>query len=257
MFLDAAKWSKAGNQACKGSARQGVKQSLGLSHQPQEYLHSKFLPTTYLLIFPNAASLVCWSQHFLQADLSVIYCNRRARQPLVMRVGRKHLQSQIEETAPLSCQIQEASHRVNLASKAASPALPPMPPPSPIDSKARDVTSKEKKKPRAGQPEDPFWALSRKPLLALQETTGYAQYKDVPVQQIKKITAQRLLESKQTIPHYYLSVNCRVDKLIALRQELNQALAAGQGWKLSVNDFVIKAAALVSSSFGGSLASDQ
>lgn len=74
---------------------------------------------------------------------------------------------------------------------------------------------------------------------------GYTSYKDVPVAQIKKITAQRLLESKQTIPHYYLTIDCKVDKLLALRKQLNDALASGQGGKLSLNDFVIKASALV------------
>lgn len=78
---------------------------------------------------------------------------------------------------------------------------------------------------------------------------GYLQFKDVPVAQIKKITAQRLLQSKQTIPHYYLSIDCRVDKLTALRGQLNEALAAGAGGKLSVNDFVIKASALVRFSY--------
>lgn len=75
---------------------------------------------------------------------------------------------------------------------------------------------------------------------------GYTGYKDVPVAQIKKITAQRLLESKQTIPHYYLTIDCRVEKLLQLRKQLNEALASGQGGKLSLNDFVIKASALVS-----------
>ena len=74
---------------------------------------------------------------------------------------------------------------------------------------------------------------------------GYTSFKDIPVAQIKKITAQRLLESKQTIPHYYLTIDCKVDKLIALRKQLNEALASGQGGKLSVNDFLIKASALV------------
>ena len=75
---------------------------------------------------------------------------------------------------------------------------------------------------------------------------GYTSFKDVPIAQIKKITAQRLLESKQTIPHYYLTIDCKVDKLVALRKQLNEALASGQGGKLSVNDFIIKASALVS-----------
>lgn len=78
-----------------------------------------------------------------------------------------------------------------------------------------------------------------------QGVPGFTKFKDVPVSQIKKITAQRLLESKQTIPHYYLTIDCKVDKLIALRKQLNEALAAGSGGKLSVNDFVIKASALV------------
>jgi len=67
-------------------------------------------------------------------------------------------------------------------------------------------------------------------------------YTDVPNTQIRKIIAARLTESKQTVPHYYLSVECRVDKLLKVRQELN---AKGDGsYKLSVNDFIIKAAAL-------------
>lgn len=70
-------------------------------------------------------------------------------------------------------------------------------------------------------------------------------YTDMPNSQIRKITARRLLESKQTIPHYYLSIDCRVDKLHALRAQLNAALA-DKGTKLSVNDFIVKASALVS-----------
>jgi pyruvate dehydrogenase E2 component (dihydrolipoamide acetyltransferase) len=67
-------------------------------------------------------------------------------------------------------------------------------------------------------------------------------YTDIPNTQIRKVIAARLTESKQTVPHYYLSVECRVDKLLKVRQELN---AKGDGsYKLSVNDFIIKAAAL-------------
>ena len=58
--------------------------------------------------------------------------------------------------------------------------------------------------------------------------------------------AARLLESKQTVPHYYLTVDCFVDDLIQLRQKLNAKLEKeGSGTKLSINDFIIKAAALV------------
>lgn len=69
-------------------------------------------------------------------------------------------------------------------------------------------------------------------------------YSDVPNSQIRRITAKRLLESKQTVPHYYLTIDCRVDKLVQLRQQLNANLAK-DGKKLSVNDFVIKASAAV------------
>mmetsp|Transcript_39018 Transcript_39018/g.98816 ORF Transcript_39018/g.98816 Transcript_39018/m.98816 type:complete len:240 (-) Transcript_39018:860-1579(-) len=71
---------------------------------------------------------------------------------------------------------------------------------------------------------------------------GLPPYEDIPVSQIKKITASRLLESKRTIPHYYLSVDCKVDNMMSLRSQLNKSLEA-QGIKISVNDFVIKAAA--------------
>eukprot|EP00884_Botryococcus_braunii_P019441 jgi/Botrbrau1/6180/Bobra.0344s0020.1 len=69
-------------------------------------------------------------------------------------------------------------------------------------------------------------------------------FEDLSHSQIRRITAQRLLESKQTIPHYYLTIECRVDKLMDLRKQLNEGLAAKGGPKLSVNDFVVKASAL-------------
>ncbi len=46
------------------------------------------------------------------------------------------------------------------------------------------------------------------------------------------------------MPHYYLTIDCRVDKLVQLRQQLNAGLAK-DGKKLSVNDFVVKASAQV------------
>lgn len=64
----------------------------------------------------------------------------------------------------------------------------------------------------------------------------------VPHSNVRKIIAKRLLESKQTIPHFYLSIECRLDKLMDLRAQMNE-IAEG-GYKLSVNDFVIKAASL-------------
>ena len=82
-------------------------------------------------------------------------------------------------------------------------------------------------------------------LMPLQITSAQSDdYSDIPNSQIRRITAKRLLESKQTVPHYYLTIDCRVDKLVQLRQQLNAGLAK-DGKKLSVNDFVIKASAQV------------
>jgi len=68
-------------------------------------------------------------------------------------------------------------------------------------------------------------------------------YEDIPHSNVRRIIARRLTEAKQTIPHFYLTIDCRLDRLLALRAELN-AVAEGEGSKLSVNDFVIRAAAL-------------
>jgi pyruvate dehydrogenase E2 component (dihydrolipoamide acetyltransferase) len=57
---------------------------------------------------------------------------------------------------------------------------------------------------------------------------------------MRRVIARRMVESKLTIPHYYLTVDCEIDALLRMRQEINTAA----GLKLSVNDFVIKAAAL-------------
>ncbi|XP_024028748.1 dihydrolipoyllysine-residue acetyltransferase component 2 of pyruvate dehydrogenase complex, mitochondrial isoform X2 [Morus notabilis] len=69
-------------------------------------------------------------------------------------------------------------------------------------------------------------------------------YTDIHISQIRKITASRLLFSKQTIPHYYLTVDSCVDKLLDLRGQLNALQEASGRKRISVNDLVIKAAAL-------------
>jgi len=73
---------------------------------------------------------------------------------------------------------------------------------------------------------------------------------------IRQVIASRLLESKQTIPHFYLTVDCNLDKLLDTRKQLNDA--ANGRYKISVNDFVIKAVGLalrdnpdVNASWGG------
>ncbi|KAL6496942.1 hypothetical protein OROGR_028871 [Orobanche gracilis] len=75
-------------------------------------------------------------------------------------------------------------------------------------------------------------------------TSAALDYTDLPHTQIRKVTASRLLQSKQTIPHYYLTVDTCVDKLMELRSRLNSLQEASGGKRISVNDLVIKAAAL-------------
>ncbi|KAG7471354.1 hypothetical protein MATL_G00123670 [Megalops atlanticus] len=68
-------------------------------------------------------------------------------------------------------------------------------------------------------------------------------FTDIPISNIRRVIAQRLMQSKQTIPHYYLSVDVNMDQVLELRKELNEEVKA-DNIKLSVNDFIIKASAL-------------
>ena len=72
-------------------------------------------------------------------------------------------------------------------------------------------------------------------------------YDFVPHDNMRRIIARRLVEAKQTIPHFYLSMSCTIDKLLAAREDINTVARKGEdgkpAWKLSVNDFVIKAMA--------------
>ena len=69
------------------------------------------------------------------------------------------------------------------------------------------------------------------------------EYRVVPNNNVRKIIAKRLLESKQTIPHFYLSIECNIDRLLDARQGLNSSFGDDKNKKLSVNDFVIMAVA--------------
>ncbi|MEP3275410.1 MAG: pyruvate dehydrogenase complex dihydrolipoamide acetyltransferase [Stappiaceae bacterium] len=73
-------------------------------------------------------------------------------------------------------------------------------------------------------------------------------YELVPHDNMRKTIAKRLTESKQQVPHFYLSVDCDLDALLSLRKQLNDSAPTDKdgkpGYKLSVNDMVIKAHAL-------------
>ncbi|MCW5683119.1 MAG: 2-oxo acid dehydrogenase subunit E2 [Pseudolabrys sp.] len=97
---------------------------------------------------------------------------------------------------------------------------------------ARDV---EQAAPSTGAP-----ALSAGPSAA-QVKALYADvpHEEVPVEGIRATIARRLVESKQQVPHFYLTTDLDIARLVAVRQEVNAAL--GDDAKLSLNDFIIKA----------------
>jgi pyruvate dehydrogenase E2 component (dihydrolipoamide acetyltransferase) len=73
-------------------------------------------------------------------------------------------------------------------------------------------------------------------------------YEIVPHDNVRKVIARRLVEAKQTIPHFYLSVDTEIDALLKLRADINDAAPKDKdgkpAWKVSVNDMVIKALAM-------------
>ena len=81
-------------------------------------------------------------------------------------------------------------------------------------------------------------ALSKERVLAL---AGNPPYTERPLTAMRRVIARRLTESKQTVPHFYLTVDCEIDELLKFRAELN---GKSDAYRISVNDFVIRAAAL-------------
>ncbi|XP_023172756.2 dihydrolipoyllysine-residue acetyltransferase component of pyruvate dehydrogenase complex, mitochondrial isoform X2 [Drosophila hydei] len=69
-----------------------------------------------------------------------------------------------------------------------------------------------------------------------------ARFKDIPLTTMRSVIAKRLLESKQNLPHYYVTVHCQVDTLMKFRAHINKKNEKG-GVRVSINDFIIKAVA--------------
>jgi pyruvate dehydrogenase E2 component (dihydrolipoamide acetyltransferase) len=78
---------------------------------------------------------------------------------------------------------------------------------------------------------------------AVKKIFGDRKFEEVTLDGMRKTIAARLSEAKQTIPHFYLRREIRLDPLLKFRSQLNKELEE-RGVKLSVNDFVIKASAL-------------
>lgn len=68
-----------------------------------------------------------------------------------------------------------------------------------------------------------------------------AAYDAIPNTNMRKVIARRLSESKQIVPHFYLTADCELDELLALRKKLNES---SEEARISVNDFIIRAVAL-------------
>jgi pyruvate dehydrogenase E2 component (dihydrolipoamide acetyltransferase) len=82
---------------------------------------------------------------------------------------------------------------------------------------------------------------------AIRKLFAEGSFSEVPHDNMRKTIARRLMEAKSTVPHFYLSVDCRLDTLLKLRSEINAAAGKADGtaaYKLSINDFIIKAWAL-------------
>ena len=69
------------------------------------------------------------------------------------------------------------------------------------------------------------------------------EFKEIPLNSMRKIVATRLTEAKQNIPHFYLRKEIKIDELLQVRSRLNAHLAERNN-KLSINDFIIKSCAL-------------
>lgn len=70
----------------------------------------------------------------------------------------------------------------------------------------------------------------------------FPAYEEIKLTNMRKVIARRLQESKQTVPHFYLTIECEIDDLLKARTQLNASLEKDA--KLSVNDFIIRACAL-------------
>ena len=88
---------------------------------------------------------------------------------------------------------------------------------------------------------------------ALADAAGLP-YEAVRANGMRKTIANRLVEAKQTVPHFYLTLDLNIDPLLALRKDINASLEA-RGLKVSVNDLVIKAAAMALMDFPSANAS--
>ena len=109
----------------------------------------------------------------------------------------------------------------------------------------KDVENAKPGAATAAKPAGLAQPMSDEMILKLFEPGSYEL---VPHDGMRKTIARRLTESKQTIPHFYLTVDCSLENLVPLRERLNLQAPKDKddkpAWKVSVNDFIIKALAM-------------
>lgn len=109
---------------------------------------------------------------------------------------------------------------------------------------ARPTAAPIAAKPEASQPTKAAPSQPSGPSLdQIKAMYANREYEEIKLDGMRKTIAARLSEAKQTIPHFYLRREIRLDSLLAFRSQLNKELES-RGVKLSVNDFVIKASAV-------------
>lgn len=110
---------------------------------------------------------------------------------------------------------------------------------------ASDLASAKPAKPVAAPVATLAAGMETEAVRALYKPGSYSV---TPLDGMRRTIAQRLVQSKQTVPHFYLTATCTLDELLAVRERLNahapKTADKTPAWKLSVNDFVIKALAL-------------
>ncbi|BCM84333.1 pyruvate dehydrogenase complex dihydrolipoamide acetyltransferase [Methylobacterium indicum] len=127
------------------------------------------------------------------------------------------------------------------AKETASGTVKPAPQAAAKEAPAAKPEPAQAPKPAAASPS----GLTAKQVMGLFEP---GSFEEVPLDGMRKTIAKRLVESKQTVPHFYLSLDVELDALLALREQVNAGATKDKdgkpAFKLSVNDFVIKALAL-------------
>ncbi|WP_439576148.1 pyruvate dehydrogenase complex dihydrolipoamide acetyltransferase [Phreatobacter sp.] len=122
------------------------------------------------------------------------------------------------------------------------------------DVKAAAADGSAKAAPAAAQPPAAAAPAAPKPAPVagpsddqVKKLFAAGSYEEVPHDNMRKVIARRLTEAKSTIPHFYLTIDCELDALLALREQINKAAPAKDGkpaYKISVNDMIIKALAM-------------